>query len=140
MNNGGGVVFITVAADRYNVPAYDSCKGAIKVFSRYVATEYGFRGIRENSVAPGGIVPRLQQRRDSHPSRRHSSGSSGKLPWDGWVKRSTEVWWRCYAATRPDDSLASDSRRPEASMCKGIICLVPSRLYDANLPCSSLTA
>ncbi len=59
MNDGGGVVFITAAADRYNVPsyaAYASCKGAVEVFSRYVAKEYGPRGIRANTVAPGGIV------------------------------------------------------------------------------------
>jgi NAD(P)-dependent dehydrogenase (short-subunit alcohol dehydrogenase family) len=59
MNDGGGVVFITAAADRYNVPAYAAyaaCKGAVEVFSRYVAKEYGPRGIRVNTVAPGGIV------------------------------------------------------------------------------------
>ncbi len=59
MNDGGGVVFITAAADRYNVPGYASyaaCKGAVEVFTRYVAKEYGPRGIRANAVAPGGIV------------------------------------------------------------------------------------
>ena len=59
MNDSGGVVFITAAADRYSVPnysAYGACKGAIEVFSRYVAKEYGPRGIRSNTVAPGGIV------------------------------------------------------------------------------------
>ncbi len=59
MNDGGGVVFVTAAADRYNVPAYATyaaCKGAVEVFSRYVAKEYGPRGIRSNTVAPGGIV------------------------------------------------------------------------------------
>lgn len=59
MNDGGGVVFITAAADRYNVPgyaAYAACKGAVEVFARYVAREYGPRGIRANTVAPGGIV------------------------------------------------------------------------------------
>jgi NAD(P)-dependent dehydrogenase (short-subunit alcohol dehydrogenase family) len=58
MNDGGGVVFITAAGDRYNVPGYAvyaSCKGAVEVFSRYVAKEYGPRGIRANTVAPGGI-------------------------------------------------------------------------------------
>ena len=58
MNDGGGVVFVTAAADRYNVPAYGlyaACKGAIEVFSRYVAKEYGPRGIRSNTVAPGGV-------------------------------------------------------------------------------------
>lgn len=59
MNDGGGIVFITAAADRYNVPAYATyaaCKGAVEVFSRYVAKEYGSRAIRANTVAPGGIV------------------------------------------------------------------------------------
>lgn len=59
MNDGGGVVFVTAAGDRYNVPNYSvyaACKGAIEVFSRYVAKEYGSRGIRANTVAPGGIV------------------------------------------------------------------------------------
>jgi NAD(P)-dependent dehydrogenase (short-subunit alcohol dehydrogenase family) len=59
MNDGGGVVFITAAGDRYNVPgyaAYAACKGAVEVFSRYVAKEYGPRGIRANTVAPGGVV------------------------------------------------------------------------------------
>jgi len=59
MNDGGGVVFITAAADRYNVPGYGlyaACKGAIEVFSRYVAKEYGARGIRSNTLAPGGVA------------------------------------------------------------------------------------
>lgn len=59
MNDGGSVIFITAAADRYNVPnyaTYAACKGATEVFSRYVAKEYGPRGIRANTVAPGGIV------------------------------------------------------------------------------------
>ena len=59
MNDGGGVVFITAAADRYNVPGYGlyaACKGAIEVLSRYVAKEYGPRGIRSNSIAPGGVA------------------------------------------------------------------------------------
>jgi hypothetical protein len=58
MNDGGGVVFITAAGDGYNVPdyaAYASCKGAVEVFARCVAKEYGSRCIRANTVAPGGI-------------------------------------------------------------------------------------
>ncbi len=59
MNDGGGVVFVTAAADRYNVPFYGlyaACKGAVEVFSRYVAKEYGPRGIRSNTLAPGGVA------------------------------------------------------------------------------------
>lgn len=59
MNDGDGVIFVTAAADRYNLPnyaAYAACKGAVEVFSRYVAKEYGPRGIKANTVAPGGIV------------------------------------------------------------------------------------
>jgi NAD(P)-dependent dehydrogenase (short-subunit alcohol dehydrogenase family) len=58
MNDNGGVVFITAGATRFNVPGYAvyaSCKGAVEVFARYVAKEYGQRGIRANIVAPGGI-------------------------------------------------------------------------------------
>jgi NAD(P)-dependent dehydrogenase (short-subunit alcohol dehydrogenase family) len=58
MNDNGGVVFITAAATRYIVPGYAvyaACKSAIEVFARYVAKEYGQRGIRANIVAPGGI-------------------------------------------------------------------------------------
>ena len=58
MNDGGGIVFITAAGDRYIVPGYtvySSCKGAVEVFARYVAKEYGPRGIRASTVAPGGI-------------------------------------------------------------------------------------
>lgn len=59
VRDDGSVVFITAGADRFNVPgyaAYGACKGAIEVFSRYVAVEYGPRRIRANTVAPGGIV------------------------------------------------------------------------------------
>ena len=48
MNDNGGVVFITAADTRFNVPGYSvyaSCKAAIEVFARYVAKEYGQRGI-----------------------------------------------------------------------------------------------
>jgi len=58
MNDNGGVVFISSGSARFNVPGYSvysSCKGAIEVFARYVAKEYGPRGIRSNIVAPGGI-------------------------------------------------------------------------------------
>jgi len=58
MNDGGAVVFISAASTQIFVPGfaiYSSCKAAIEAFSRYVAKEFGARGIRSNVVAPGGI-------------------------------------------------------------------------------------
>jgi NAD(P)-dependent dehydrogenase (short-subunit alcohol dehydrogenase family) len=58
MNNNGGVIFISSGSARYNVPGYSvyaSLKGAIEVLTKYVAKEFGTRGIRANVVAPGAI-------------------------------------------------------------------------------------
>lgn len=58
MNDNGGVVFISSGTTRFCVPGYSvysSLKGAIEVFCRYVAKEFGHRGIRSNIVAPGAI-------------------------------------------------------------------------------------
>lgn len=58
MNDGGGVVFISTGTTRFCVPGYSvyaSMKGAIEVLTRYVAKEFGPRGIRANIVAPGPI-------------------------------------------------------------------------------------
>ncbi len=58
MNDNGGVIFISSGSTRFNVPGYSvyaSLKGAIEVLTRYVAKEFGSRGIRSNVVAPGAI-------------------------------------------------------------------------------------
>lgn len=58
INDNGGIVFISSGATRFYVPgysAYASLKGAIEILSRYVAKEYGTRGIRSNVIAPGAI-------------------------------------------------------------------------------------
>lgn len=58
MNDGGGVVFISSGTTRFANPGYSvyaSLKGAVEVLSRYVAKEFGARGIRSNVVAPGPI-------------------------------------------------------------------------------------
>lgn len=58
MNDNGGVVFISSGTTRFCVPGYSvysSLKGAVEVFCKYVAKEYGSRGIRSNIVAPGAI-------------------------------------------------------------------------------------
>lgn len=58
MNDNGGIVFISTGTTRFCVPGYSvyaSLKGAIEVFSKYVAKENGNRGIRSNVIAPGPV-------------------------------------------------------------------------------------
>lgn len=58
INDNGGVIFISTGTTRFCVPGYSvyaSLKGAIEVLSRYIAKEFGHRGIRSNVVAPGAI-------------------------------------------------------------------------------------
>jgi NAD(P)-dependent dehydrogenase (short-subunit alcohol dehydrogenase family) len=58
INDHGGVVFISSGTTRFCAPGYSvysSLKGAVEVFTRYVAKEFGTRGIRSNIVAPGPI-------------------------------------------------------------------------------------
>jgi NAD(P)-dependent dehydrogenase (short-subunit alcohol dehydrogenase family) len=59
INNGGGIVNISSALTRVAAPnssAYASMKGAMEVFTRYIAKEYGARRIRANVVAPGAVL------------------------------------------------------------------------------------
>jgi NAD(P)-dependent dehydrogenase (short-subunit alcohol dehydrogenase family) len=58
-SDGGGIVNISSGLTRFSMPgssAYASMKGAIEVFTRYMAKELGARGIRANVVAPGAIM------------------------------------------------------------------------------------
>jgi NAD(P)-dependent dehydrogenase (short-subunit alcohol dehydrogenase family) len=58
VNDNGSVVNISSGTTRFCVPGYSvysSMKGAIEIFTKYVAKEYGQRGIRCNVVAPGPI-------------------------------------------------------------------------------------
>lgn len=58
LNDNGGVVFISSGTTRFSLPGYSvyaSLKGAIEVFTKYMAKEFGNRGIRANIVAPGAI-------------------------------------------------------------------------------------
>lgn len=58
MNNNGCILFISTGTTRFCVPGYSlyaSCKGAIEVLTKYIAKEFGSRGIRSNVVAPGPI-------------------------------------------------------------------------------------
>jgi NAD(P)-dependent dehydrogenase (short-subunit alcohol dehydrogenase family) len=58
MNDGGGVINISSGTTRFCVPGYSvysSLKGAVEIFTKYIAKEYGNRGIRANIVAPGPV-------------------------------------------------------------------------------------
>lgn len=59
LNDGGGIVNISSGLARFSVPgasAYASMKGAIEVFTRYLAKELGPKQIRANVLAPGAIA------------------------------------------------------------------------------------
>ncbi len=59
MNDGGGIVNVSSGLTRISFPkssAYAAMKGAVEVFTRYLAKELGARKIRANVVAPGAIM------------------------------------------------------------------------------------
>lgn len=59
MNDGGGIVNISSGLARFSFPgfsAYASMKGAIEVYTRYLAKELGPRQINANVVAPGAVA------------------------------------------------------------------------------------
>ena len=58
INNGGGIVNISSGLARFSLPGYSAyacMKGAIEVYTRYLAKELGERKIKANTVAPGAI-------------------------------------------------------------------------------------
>src|SRR5660398_177053 len=58
MNDNGGVVFISSGTTRFCAPGYSvylSLKRAVEVLTKYVAKEFGHRGIRANVVAHRAI-------------------------------------------------------------------------------------
>lgn len=58
MNDNGGIINISTGLARFSFPgyaAYASMKGAIEVFTRYLAKELGERKIKANIIAPGAI-------------------------------------------------------------------------------------
>lgn len=58
LNDGGRIINLSSGLARFSSPgyaAYASMKGAIEVFSRYLAQELGSRQITVNVVAPGAI-------------------------------------------------------------------------------------
>ena len=58
INDNGRIINISTGTTKYTVPGYSiyaSMKGAIEVFTRYLAKEAGKRQIRVNVVAPGPV-------------------------------------------------------------------------------------
>jgi NAD(P)-dependent dehydrogenase (short-subunit alcohol dehydrogenase family) len=58
ISDGGRIVNVSSGLARFSMPgasAYGAAKGAIEVFTRYLATELGPRRITANVVAPGAI-------------------------------------------------------------------------------------
>ncbi len=59
MNDGSRIINISSGLARFTFPnssAYASMKGAVEVFTRYLAKELGHKGITANVVAPGAIA------------------------------------------------------------------------------------
>ncbi|KAA6432636.1 SDR family oxidoreductase [Dyadobacter flavalbus] len=58
LNDGGGIINVSSGLARFSMPgssAYASMKGAVEVFTRYLAAELGPRKIKANVIAPGAI-------------------------------------------------------------------------------------
>ncbi len=58
INNGGGIVNISSGLARFTMPGYGiygALKAGIETLTRYEAKEFGKRGIRANTIAPGAI-------------------------------------------------------------------------------------
>lgn len=59
LSDGGGIINISSGLARFTLPgssAYASMKGAVEVFSKYLAKELSNRKIRANVVAPGAVA------------------------------------------------------------------------------------
>lgn len=58
INDGGGIINVSSGLARLTFPGsavYASIKGAVEIFSRYLAKELGAKKIRVNVVAPGAV-------------------------------------------------------------------------------------
>ncbi|WP_343628931.1 SDR family oxidoreductase [Roseateles sp.] len=58
IRDGGSILNVSSGLARFALPgygAYATMKGGVEVMSRYMAKEFGARGIRVNTLAPGAI-------------------------------------------------------------------------------------
>ncbi len=75
INDNGSIVNISTGTTRFANPGYSlyaSMKGAVEVFTRYLAKEIGHRGIRANVIAPGPVETDFNNAiiRNAPPERR----------------------------------------------------------------------
>lgn len=58
INEGGGIINVSSGLTRLTFPGsavYASLKGAIEIFTRYLAKELGVKRVRANVIAPGAV-------------------------------------------------------------------------------------
>jgi NAD(P)-dependent dehydrogenase (short-subunit alcohol dehydrogenase family) len=71
--NGGRIINFSSGLARFSTPgyaAYASMKGAIEVFTRYLAKELGSRQIAANTIAPGIVETDFTTEAFAHPGMR----------------------------------------------------------------------
>ncbi|WP_309127315.1 SDR family oxidoreductase [Microbacterium sp.] len=72
--------------------AYEFTKGGIDALSRSVAVSYGARGIRANTVAPGGVrTPHLEAQMAASPDPAEAERALAEGPPMGRIARAAEV-------------------------------------------------
>jgi NAD(P)-dependent dehydrogenase (short-subunit alcohol dehydrogenase family) len=79
LNDGGSIINISTGLSRIIIPkysAYGSIKGAIEIFTKYLAVELGARKIKANVIAPGAIATDFSggHVRDNEQINQHVSG------------------------------------------------------------------
>lgn len=83
MNDNGRIINISTGTTRFCVPGYSvyaSMKGAIEVFTHYLAKEVGARGITANVLAPGPIETDFNNAAiRSNPERKVAMGAQTAL-------------------------------------------------------------
>lgn len=80
--NGGRIVNTSTGLAQFAIPgyaAYASMKGAIEVFTKYLAKELGPRGIAANVVAPGAIETDFTHDALEHPGMKDFIASQTAL-------------------------------------------------------------
>ena len=72
LNNNGRIINISSGLARFSLPgmsAYAVMKGAIEVFTRYLAKELGERKITANTIAPGAIATEFAGNSNKDPEK-----------------------------------------------------------------------